>query len=94
MFINGLITAICNIKIPTTLKISYCFKIGVGNGICNDAYSNFVCADDPPPSGSNSPCYKCKCNPTQDTEANFSLLLEMLYAERTLLIKPGSFLFQ
>jgi hypothetical protein len=71
--INGLVTLLCQIKIPIGLKIQlvYCFRIGVT--ICNQNYRNNFCADGPgtsPRSNCNSGCNKCRCanqNETNET---------------------------
>jgi len=63
--INGLVTLLCQIKIPIGLKIElvYCFRIGVS--ICSDSYASKCDATTTPPldacTENSGPCHRCKC---------------------------------
>ena len=64
MMINGLITQICQIRIPVKIKLVYCFKIGVA--ICNDNYKEKCQA---------SSCLTYSCNKCRCTDENGTPLL-------------------
>ena len=53
MIINGLITEICQVKLPTKLRLKYCFKLGLT--FCNDNYRDACCETSQ--TDSDSDCY-------------------------------------
>ena len=58
--INGLITEICQIRIPVKIQLVFCWDLGVfGSGICNDPYRS-KCVND---CGESFGCNNCKCTP-------------------------------
>jgi hypothetical protein len=77
MMINGLLTEICQVKLPTKLKLVYCFKLGFT--FCNDNYRDICCFGN---SGSalaganctgnaRQRCNSCEC--TENTSNSTSL---------------------
>ena len=89
MFVNGLITAICNVKLPTSIKLIYCFRIA-GCGTCSKAYRCLHCSQYSDSDVSSSSCskaqssctctgkkccVKCRCNDSHDERATFDIEL-------------------
>ena len=70
--INGLITQICQLRVPTKIVFLFCFKIG--KGICSKAYKDHCpanCGSTNYPYG----CNKCQCDPCGDKAAKFKIEL-------------------
>ena len=62
MMINGLLTEICQVKIPTKIRLTYCFKLGFT--FCNDNYRDICCFGN---SGNGGPLAGAACAPS-DTD--------------------------
>lgn len=78
MMINGLITEICQIRIPVKISLRYCFRIG-GCGTCSQRYKDDCAAGVGDPDncggGVGVGCGKCRCNADSSGRAEFTIEL-------------------